>query len=654
MTESKPMISLVTPSFNQVTLIESAISSVLDQSYPNLEYAVIDGGSTDGSADVIAKHADRLHHWVSEPDEGHYPAVNKGFASTSGEIMGYLNGDDVLLPGSLDLIAEIFSRFPKVRWLTGAHMSIDAAGRPVGVTAPRRWSRWHIITSGERRSLPQESTFWRRDLWDEAGGHLDESFPLAADYELWARFSRYAAPVSIRTPLACFRHVEGQRSIALADRYAAEVDAIQKREAGLDEANTRAAKSARRLLGYKSIRPIVDTLLGAPYELVYDPASSSFYERAHSGRPARYLLPRSEARVWEALRTTMRVAFLYHDAFAPGGYPRDMRWLAGALTDLGIEVTVLGRPGPLHDGLGSSVVVDQPASWAGALEGKPLLHAFGISNRTQFSALRALAPKASRIVFSPLAHMMREHVAVGSAMKRPAYRLAGAWLKRRDAVGHFFSAQEKKESSTYFDPDQSFVLGVGLYPDDTALEPPAPGDAYLLFFGRNDVHQKGIDLLIEGYEKARWAGLEIPLIVGGRAHGDSAAFLAAAASRPVLRGHLRVVGETDDAERSRLMSGARVFVFLSRWDGPPRPVREAIALDVVPMVTVGTNMTDDIGKHDAGLIVGAGSDDVATALLRSAEPDEIERLRANLPSLRDELAWPALAPRYARAYEEWG
>ena len=290
MTDTKPTISLVTPSFNQVDLIGAAISSVLDQNYPELEYVVIDGGSTDGSTDVIARYADRLTYWVSEPDDGHYPAVNKGFAKTTGEIMGYLNGDDLLLPGSLDLIAEIFATHPDIRWITAAHMAVDSKGRPVGLTAPIRWSRWHIITTGERRSLPQESTYWRRSLWDEAGGHLDESFPLAADYELWARFSRYDTPVSVRAPLACFRHVQGQRSIALADRYAEEVEAIQARESTLDAANERAARTARKLLRYGSIRPVVDTLMGAPHELVYDAANDSFYERTHSGRGARAVL----------------------------------------------------------------------------------------------------------------------------------------------------------------------------------------------------------------------------------------------------------------------------------------------------------------------------------------------------------------------------
>lgn len=290
--EQKLTISLVTPCLDQVDLIDSAISSVVDQDFERLEYVVVDGASSDGSVDVIRSYEDRLAYWVSEPDDGHYAAVNKGFARTTGEIMGYLNGDDVLLPGSLALIADIFESFPDVEWLTGAYVSIDRRGRPVGVTQPRRWSRWHLITTATGRALPQEATFWRRSLWDRAGGKLDESFPLAGDFELWARFSRYAAPTTIRAPLACFRHMPGQRSVAQADRYWDEAARIRKREVEWSSQDTRAAGTATRLLRWSSkagldkAAPVVDSVLGAPEELLYDPGTDSFYRRGHSGRAA--------------------------------------------------------------------------------------------------------------------------------------------------------------------------------------------------------------------------------------------------------------------------------------------------------------------------------------------------------------------------------
>jgi glycosyltransferase involved in cell wall biosynthesis len=295
MTPVTPKISLVTPCLDQASTLGAAMDSVLDQNYSELEYVVIDGGSTDGSVATIEQHSSRLAYWVSEPDDGHYPAVNKGFAKTTGEIMGYLNSDDLLLPGSLSLIAELFTAFPAIEWITGAYMAIDDVGRPVGVNIPSRWSRWHLIVAGAGRSVPQEATFWRRSLWERAGGGLDETFSLAADYELWVRFARHAQLTTVRAPLACFRHMTGQRSVALGERYAEEVARIRARERALEPRVDKAARSAERLLrfarrpGFDRVRPIVDSVLGAPRELVFDPGSRAFYPRDHTGRGARIM-----------------------------------------------------------------------------------------------------------------------------------------------------------------------------------------------------------------------------------------------------------------------------------------------------------------------------------------------------------------------------
>ncbi|HYI46078.1 MAG TPA: glycosyltransferase family 4 protein [Actinomycetota bacterium] len=347
----------------------------------------------------------------------------------------------------------------------------------------------------------------------------------------------------------------------------------------------------------------------------------------------------------------MNVVFLYHDALAPGGYPRDVRWLAGNLSELGVDVTVLGRPGPLNDGLGSATVVDRAESWADAIQDGPVLHAFGISNRVQLDALRGLAPGASRLVFSPLAHMMREHLRVGSALKRPAYRMAGAWLNRHRAIGHFFSIVEQQESAPYFAPRSSFIAGAGVFPDDAGDGRMAGNERYLLFFGRNDVNQKGLDLLIEGYGMARAGGLDLPLVIGGRAHGDSESFLRTATQRAEVGDSISLLGETSDEERSRLMAGADAFIFPSRWDGPPRPVREAIALGVPVLVTPGTNMAEVVAEHDAGAVIEPTAAGVRDALLRLIDAKEVERWRQNSPKLREALSWPTLARSYLSAYE---
>ena len=114
-----PKISIVTPSFNQAPYIEETLQSVLGQNYPNLEYVVIDGGSADGSVDIIKKYEDQLHYFVSEKDFGHGHAINKGFAKTSGEIMAWINSDDKYMPWAFNVVAEIFKKFPEVDWIIG-------------------------------------------------------------------------------------------------------------------------------------------------------------------------------------------------------------------------------------------------------------------------------------------------------------------------------------------------------------------------------------------------------------------------------------------------------------------------------------------------------------------------------------------------------
>jgi glycosyltransferase involved in cell wall biosynthesis len=285
-----PRISLVTPCLNQAELVRQTLASVLDQHYPNLEYVVIDGGSTDGSADVIAETESHLSHWVSEPDDGHYAALNKGFAKTTGEVMGYLNGDDLLFPKSLFVVAEIFARFPEVQWLTGAHLAVDAHGRYPGYVRPMRWTRWHLLSRQVPRFLPQESTFWRRTLWEQAGGKLDHRFALAADFELWARFSRITSPYTVDAPIGCFRFVRGQRSVAFRAQYLAEVQSIRDRERALSKTDERAIRMASILLrasGGTSVRGKVDTMLGAHALIVFDRETHQFRLRPPSTRARR-------------------------------------------------------------------------------------------------------------------------------------------------------------------------------------------------------------------------------------------------------------------------------------------------------------------------------------------------------------------------------
>jgi glycosyltransferase involved in cell wall biosynthesis len=199
-----PKISLITPVFNSARYLEATIRSVLSQQYPNLEYVIVDGGSTDGSVEIIRKYEPQLHAWVSESDRGMYDAINKGFARSSGELMGWISATDLLHTGSLFVVGGVFRQFPEVEWITGRPTGFNDDGMAVEVLKLRQWSRIPFL-AGANRYIQQESTFWRRSLWHRAGGRVDDSRRSASDFELWVRFFRSAKLYPVDALIGGFR-----------------------------------------------------------------------------------------------------------------------------------------------------------------------------------------------------------------------------------------------------------------------------------------------------------------------------------------------------------------------------------------------------------------------------------------------------------------
>ena len=199
-----PRISLVTPVFNSAKYIEQTIQSVLSQNYPNLEYIIVDGGSTDGTIDIIRQYQDRLTSWISEPDHGMYDALNKGFARTTGEIMGWISATDQYHVGGLAVVGSVFRDMPDVEWITGRPVLFNEEGMTVEVGAVPRWSRQRFL-AGANRYIQQESTFWRRSLWERSGSQVNSARRIAADFELWVNFFRHAQLFSVDALIGGFR-----------------------------------------------------------------------------------------------------------------------------------------------------------------------------------------------------------------------------------------------------------------------------------------------------------------------------------------------------------------------------------------------------------------------------------------------------------------
>ena len=226
-----PRISLVTPSFRQAGYIERTLRSVLDQEYPNLEYHVQDGGSTDGTPEILQRYAGRLARWDSRPDKGQSEAINLGFAGTTGEIMAWLNSDDILLPGALAYVADYFTRHPAVDVVYGHRILIDENDDDIG--------RWMMPAHNDEvlswaDYVPQETLFWRRRIWEKVGARIDESFRFAMDWDLLVRF-REAGARFARLPrfLGGFRIHPHQKTCAdISDVGFREMDRIRERVLG--------------------------------------------------------------------------------------------------------------------------------------------------------------------------------------------------------------------------------------------------------------------------------------------------------------------------------------------------------------------------------------------------------------------------------------
>jgi len=248
---SLPRISLVTPSFNQASYLEQTIRSVLDQGYPNLQYGIVDGGSTDGSIAIIDKYRDHLDYAIIECDRGQSDAINKGLKRADGDVVGWLNSDDVLFPGALEHVGEHFANNRSTTWLTGCCTETTADGTPLRELRPSGdFSLSGALLRTQPFNIAQPATFWRRALTDEVG-LLDTTLHYCMDFDLWCRFLASGCPPTLTEhTLATYRLHETSKTCAEPAGFHRTLIEIERKYLPL--LNWQDQWRLRRLIGYQT------------------------------------------------------------------------------------------------------------------------------------------------------------------------------------------------------------------------------------------------------------------------------------------------------------------------------------------------------------------------------------------------------------------
>jgi len=240
-----PKVSIIMPSFNQGRFLEASIQSVLAQDYPNLEYIVVDGGSKDESVEIIRKYQDHLDWWVSEKDKGHADALNKGFSHATGEILAWLNSDDIYFPNAVSEAVAVLTSQPEVGMVYADAELIDDSGVTVGRFGSKQTSYRQMLRGSVH--IPQATTFIRADVWRQVGP-LDLSLFFSFDYDLWVKIAKASQVLYVPKLWAKFRIHSSGKTIVNDDRCYPDMLRVLEREGGGWLSWLRLRMIARKLL----------------------------------------------------------------------------------------------------------------------------------------------------------------------------------------------------------------------------------------------------------------------------------------------------------------------------------------------------------------------------------------------------------------------
>src|SRR5512135_3246200 len=242
---ANPKVSIVTPSYNQGQFLEASIQSVLAQSYPDIEYIAVDGGSKDNSPEILKKYEQHFTWWVSEKDKGHADALNKGFSRATGDILAWLNSDDIYFPGAVSDAVSILMEHPNVGMVYGDADLIDDSGAPAGRFASKQTSYRQMLRGSVH--IPQATTFFRADIWNQIGP-LDLSLFFSFDYDLWVRIAKVSQVLYVQKRWAQFRIHDAGKTIINDDRCYPDMLRVLEREGGSWFSMLRLRMITRKLL----------------------------------------------------------------------------------------------------------------------------------------------------------------------------------------------------------------------------------------------------------------------------------------------------------------------------------------------------------------------------------------------------------------------
>lgn len=268
-----PLVSIITPSFNQAQYLEQTITSVLSQDYPTIEYLVVDGNSTDGSQTIIKKYEKEISWWISEPDSGQAEAINKGLKRAKGQIVAWLNSDDYYLPGAVAKVEAAFRKQPSSSIIYGDVLALSSKGVQINRL---HYSQWKLVDLMKFKIIGQPSVFIRREVLDQTG-FMDESFHYLLDLQLWLRLA-YQAPIQYLPETLSAAHFHKQsKNVAKAGAFGEE---------------------AYRIIAWMQTRP--------EFKSLYEKNKNKIWAGAHRIN-ARYLLDGEQP--WAAFKSYLKCIF---------------------------------------------------------------------------------------------------------------------------------------------------------------------------------------------------------------------------------------------------------------------------------------------------------------------------------------------------------